>query len=646
MKFSSQKGFTLLEVSIATAIAALGIIATLQMRATQAQVDTAKSIAQVYERLNNAVGSYMTIYYEQIIAKGRLNPECGKSNYQVPDGLYNVVSRGSECQLTLTLQGKNEGRTVENFLQPTPEELASLGLLTGNDGRYQNSLPFPSYSTAGGSLPDAIGVYGNQTLRVINQVNGTWARSGMAFMVELMCMNQTDPIKDKGTCKSDSYDLRSMVYNIQPYSNGGNNDVLLYRTMEAAGGGISYLSDTRLSGQLMGANGVGQLQNPVVVRKNGQGAPFILAMRNGYASAGKDVFVRRDGSKTLTGDWNVGNKSIVGINSVEAGSVTAGSVTGGSVTGGTGFFGTFLGGVRAALNATTAYFSGDVIVDANLNVAKDTQVSGALSVVGSSTLKSDLTVAGASKLNSDLAVAGNTVLAGVTKVGDFRIENEAVLGGDCNPSTQTLSRASANSSGYKNNLRLLVCDPASSKWSTPQKDYGSSIDGLESITSGLQVTTNNLSKKKLVVYTDVLTWQAATYNTNFKDRYQTVDNNQATGAGRTWVPTKFACNNGDMPPVLVSLDWVAEPGQTLVYDVGCKNGKWYFAMGPKERNIEYGNVCNSGLDSKLTNPVRDIYVPPYTTINYQESNCISVNLVTPNFNANSITASVMILRYE
>jgi len=643
MKFSSQKGFTLLEVSIATAIAALGIMATLQMRAAQTQIDAARSVAQVYERLNSAAGNYMTIYYKDIINKARVSPLCGTPAYQIPtDGYFNAVDHGSDCKIELTVNGQK--KIVNNYLQPKPSELAKLGLLTASDGRYEDQLPLPSFALAGGSASTSMVAY-NTSLDPSFGAPYNPARNGMAILISTACIDKN--------CTT--YEVRSLVYNIQPYSNIGDNATLLYRVMEAAGGGRTYLSDTRFGGILKADGGVSEWPNPIKMRNTSDGPPYILAMSNGYSLDDKNQFVRKDGSTPLTGDWNVGGQSITGINNLaassatvtgalnagsatvtgalnagsatvtgglSAGSVSAGTVYGNSVSGLTGVFGNFLGGARAALNATTAYFSGDVTTDG------------------------ELTVAGASKLNSDLAVAGNTVLSGGTKVADFRIENEAVLGGACNPSTQTLSRASTNSSEYNNSLRLLVCDPDSSKWSTPQKDYGSSIDGLTNITSGLQVTTNNLSKKKLVVYTDVLTWQAATYDTNFPGRYQTVPNFQATGAGRTWVPTKFACNNGDMPPVLVSYDWVAEPNQTLVYNAGCKKGKWYFAMGPKERNIEYGNVCNSGLDSKLTNPVRDIYVPPYTTINYQQSDCISVNLVTPNFNANAITANVIVLRYE
>lgn len=241
---------------------------------------------------------------------------------------------------------------------------------------------------------------------------------------------------------------------------------------------------------------------------------------------------------------------------------------------------------------------------------------------------------------------------------------------------------------------MLVCDPGTKQWVRPQKDYGSDIitlnastaslnastaslnasaasltattnqlttttNQLTNVTNGLIATSNDLvanAKKRYVAYTQELNWEAATYGTNYTDKYQTVENNQLTGRGRTWVPTDFACDpkddNKTTPPVLVALDWKAEAGQTMVYDVGCTTAenssigrRWYVAMGPKERNTEYGNVCNSGLDSKLLNPVRD----PYTTgfaASSQSSDCIAVNLKTPNFNGNPIKARVMVLRYE
>ena len=682
MKNQGQKGFTLLEVSIATALTALGIMATLQLRAAQTQIDTARSVAQVYERLNNAVGSYMTLYYDQIIARGKINPGCGRSDYFVERGGYYTTfgDLDNNCRIDLKLNN-NQSQVVQNFLQPTPKELANLGLLSSGDANFQNQLPLPSYALAGQGMSPNYMVYG--------QRNGSpMYRNGMAFIIELVCVGNSGavPILANGEkCVSEAYDLRSLVFNIQPYLDVATNSPLLYRVMEAAGGGRTYLSDTRFNGELRADNGSSVAVNPIAIHASQDKAPFILAMRNGYGSAGQDVFVRRDGSKTLTSEWNVGNQSITGINNLEAGaatvaggvnagSVSAGSVYGNSVSGSTGFFGGFFGAARAALNATTAYFSGDVTADSDLTVA------------GSTKLKSDLTVAGASSLNSHLSVAGNTVLAGGTKVADFRLEKEAVFGGACNPSTQTLARASSSSADYGNNLRLLVCDPNSNKWTRPQADYNSQIQNLAGslgVVSGnvdsLTTLTEQLKDRKISVeYFDVQ-WDPARYigteeyiergEKKTREVWQTA-NWYSDYGGRTWKITPWVCNPSDRntresknssgfyytgsgpfsppftPPMLFSLDGGADADQTVVYDVGCIDRYnsivnppyWHVAVGQKQRNISGGNNCGSGLSSNLND------FAWITNQDYYDNGerCRLFNIRTPNFNSVEIKARFMV----
>jgi prepilin-type N-terminal cleavage/methylation domain-containing protein len=687
MKKQGQKGFTLLEVSIATALAALGIMATLQMRAAQTQIDTARSVAQVYERLNNAAGSYMTLYYKELIDKARGNPGCGMPAYQIPtDGILDVVKHGSDCKIELTVNGQS--KTIDNYLQPRPGELAKLGLLTAADGNYEEKLPIQSYAIAGGSLSSSMVSYNTSNDPTFG-ANFLPARNGMAVLIQLMCIHPNSvgdfPVVSMDACKSNTYDLRSLVYNIQPYTDLGDNQTLLYRVMEAAGAGRTYLSDTRYGGQLRSDGGVSTLDNPIKLRNSNDGPPFILAIRNGYGSSGQDVFVRRDGSTTLKGDWGVGGQqSITGINtlaannlavtgqvganniltnsatvtgalgagsisagSVSADSVSAGSVFGNTVSGLTGVFGNFLGNTRAALNATTAYFSGDVTTD------------GDLSVSGATKLSRDLTVAGASKLNNDLTVAGATRLTGGTKVSDFRLENEAVLGGACISSTQTLARAASTSSDYGNSLRLLVCDPVTSTWVRPQKDYRDEIkitnENLNSVSQNVGSNTNDIKKlgdRVAKVEGEYMTW-------DFINVTWSKVSSSGMPSSNVWKKTPFQCTNigGNIggsgvglpvyggeagvrwkqyasdiqkglagssytPPILIGFD--NTPNEEVVYDINCENGYWYVGISTKASNIAGGNICRDGL-------IR----PIYTSSPCDEQ---PFNLSTPSYNKQVMAA--------
>lgn len=439
MKSRLQRGFTLLELSITLAVIGLATVATIQLRLAETRADSAKAAAQVYQRLNNAAGSYMTLYYKELLAKNE--PECGVLRYKL--GVY--VGRGDvppDCKITL------DEKPIKNYLQPTVEELASLNLLTGG---VSNRLPFKTYTDTGNSELIAYDRGANP------------APDGFGILVQLMCINVNptipDPIVSKNNnCTSNSYDLRSLVFNLQPYFAGdADQRLVLYQVQQAAGGGSTFISDERSDGKLKAFSNATEntLSNPLVKSSFPTiGAPFIIAMRNGYGSSGWDSYVRRDGSTTLKGDWNVGGKSITGIdnlstNSAEvsgelnAGSVATGSVSAGSVSatgtvkGGDGVFGNFLGNFKAALNATTAYFSD------SLTVAQTTRLSG------------------------------DTYLDGKTMAAKIRLTSEAALGDACVASDETLRRSTTNGS-----VLLLVCDPTSKTWVRSQEDYRGEIDNI------------------------------------------------------------------------------------------------------------------------------------------------------------------------
>ena len=678
MKFSSQKGFTLLEVSIATAIAALGIMATLQMRAAQSQIDAARSVAQVYERLNNAAGSYMTIFYSDIINKARISPACGTPAYQIrTENNIDAVNHGSDCKIELEVN--KQKHTINNYLQPTPSELAKLGLLTATDGRYEDQLPLPSFALAGGSASTSMVAY-NTSLDPGFGPSNSQARNGMAILIQLMCIGAnppvTSPVLSLNTCSTNKYDLRSLVFNIQPYTNIGDGNTLLYRVMEAAGGGRTYLSDTRFDGELRADGGVSTLDNPIKIQNTNTGSPFILAIRNGYGSAGLDVFVRRDGSKTLTSDWGVGDFSITGINTLSAnnvaanyvgtndiltnsatvtGALSAGSVVGNSVRGVTGVFGNFLGELRAALNATTAYFSGNVTADG------------------------ELTVAGATKLNSGLSVEGGT------KVADFLLKNEAKLGDACNPKDQTLVRASNSSAGFNDTgLRMLVCDPATSKWTRAQADYApqiaeintailnlggqigginSSISGINSSISGIGGINDTLTdyRKRLAkVEDEYMTW-------DFINVTWTPVNVKGETTSKVWRRTPFICANigGNVdgsgvglpdwdqdpnirfkkhasliqkgklgssytPPIFIGFD--NTPEEDVVYDINCENDYWHVGISTKASNKKGGNICRDGL----IRPTVQVIVNG--TLDWAPCKDQPFNLNTPSYNKQTMAA--------
>jgi hypothetical protein len=372
-------------------------------------------------------------------------------------------------------------------------------------------------------------------------------------------------------------------------------------------------------------------------------------MINGYGSAGWDKFVRRDGSTTLTDDWNVGYKGITNIKNLSADSVAAGSVFAvGTVKGGDGVFGNFLGIFRAALNATTAYFSD------SLTVAQTTRLSG------------------------------DTYLDGKTMASKLRLESESVLGQACVASQETLRRSATQDA-----VRLLVCDPVSNTWVRAQADYAgqiseiiSSIEALGGKIKDVNSDLNDINvintdfKKRLAKVEDEymtwdiinVTWDSATYVTtqtgtrsedvlermtpdSDKPRYVTkevpVYTTVASPRSNVWKKTPFGCStftgkpdgSGGLdvwddlnnvrwqkwasdiqkglapagsytPPIFIGFD--ETPDEETVYDINCENGSWYVGVSTKASNIAGGNTCRDGLVKPVSGSCRiNLNTPSY-----------------------------------
>lgn len=675
-----QKGFTLLEMSIVTALMAVGILATIQMNAAQSQREAAKSVAEGYERLSNAAGSYMSMYYKTII-NNKDKAACGILPYSVGGIPAPAITSPGFCKINLQNPISNKTFEVQNFLQPTPLELATLGFLPQPASDKNSSLPFSTYLK---STTDT-------TLHTFRADGGT-ADNGFSILIQLICIGDTtvkDPVTSANVCQSSPVDLRSLVFNKQPYSIGGDQSTVLYQVLESSGG-KGYLSDLRLGGELHAKKGSvdGELKNPLRLSGNGgvTGAPYVLAFRNGYASSGNDLYVRADGSVKLTSAWNVGGQSILGIDNLSAasgtfsgeisaasgtfsgnvsavnggfsGNVNAASVTTGSVlatggvTGGFGVFGNVTDGVGSALRAATAF------------------IQNALSVGGS------LTVAGVTNLN------GGANLSGVTKVSQLRLDSEAVLGSACNPANETLRRAASNTT---NNLRLLVCDPGTNTWRSPQRDYQSEItnitttvqtqsEAIAALQGGVaklqdeymnwDIININWSKAVLVnASTSPPTWRASSY---VWKRTPWLCNELAGGQNGGLTPWSSQDANGRdaqirweknasefqkntpgavyTPPIFVGFDDVVN--DNIVYDINCeiynRDGRkyWWVGVSAKRANERNGNKCRSGLGSQLdssnatmsTYNIRDPF--PDSSL----SNCQNFNILAPNFAPESLAA--------
>jgi len=163
----------------------------------------------------------------------------------------------------------------------------------------------------------------------------------------------------------------------------------------------------------------------------------LLAYRVGYSSAMYSVYLRRDGTLPMTGDLNMGGRSINSIANITAsGTTTSGTL---KSTGATGVGGALtVAGTSTLTGATTlgnaltvngiSTLKGAATLNSSLNVAGTTTLAGmvaannTLTVAGITTLKSaatvgsTLTVGGALNASSTLTVAGVSTLRGAANL--------------------------------------------------------------------------------------------------------------------------------------------------------------------------------------------------------------------------------------
>jgi prepilin-type N-terminal cleavage/methylation domain-containing protein len=527
-----QKGFTLLELSITTTLIGMGIVALITMQIHQNQVEAARGIAKIYERLNNAAGSYMSNYYGLII---KLDPRCSRVAAQV--GSPPAANPAINCNLQIPQNNAGPIIAVQNGLQPTTAELRRLGFLSGAEtAQNENSLPLPTFARGG-------------RFQALSPA-GAPVPERFAIAIQFMCVGQPGgpvQITSSAECISRSYDLRSLVFNSQPYKLGTSSlttDTLLDHILMAAGAD-AFLSDlTNGNLRAMAGAAVQNINNPVTWNDGNQirGAPYILAIVNGFGSSGFDQMVRRDGTMALTSDWNVSkdqnNISITGVNNLGAATVTASQG---------GIFGNFgsqsIDNIVAALKATTVYISESLKIAGSLEVEgsstfkgsstfnnnvkvnapaefdgattfnKNVKVNGASDFAGASTFGSSVSVNGASgfagpatfdntvKVNGAANFAGMSTFDALIKgnagadlnkvtAGDVHLKNSTTLGARCDPSVETFRPVTVGSSDFANGFRIAVCDGANRTWTSAQADLSGAVAGLSSSINSVSETVN------------------------------------------------------------------------------------------------------------------------------------------------------------
>ena len=295
-----HKGFTLIELGIAMFVLSALLIATTVTLSMYYKRMHVQLVGQQYQAITAALGRYMKQYFSQLIA---LSPECSQMSLAVssPLSVSSSIASGA-CRLTLTKPFSSSVTVVvENGFQPTVDELQKLDLLESMSGTQlqlqTSNVVFESLGSSGAALA---------ARRFGVQISKECAPSG---------------------CTSGAQ-LKSLVFNVQPFvvsSDITRFNFDLEEELLIAGGADAAIaslgvpasgSSYELKGDLYSS------QNPIRDYTSsstaGVGIRGIMAVRNRYDTTLDSDYARRDGTSTMTGDWEFSNFNVSDINILSA----------------------------------------------------------------------------------------------------------------------------------------------------------------------------------------------------------------------------------------------------------------------------------------------------------------------------------------
>lgn len=286
-----QRGFTLLELSIVLFIGSGFLMAMMLSVHSHMLQLRAQTMAQRYQAVQAAVQRYVQAHRSLLLA---LPADCSLPAWQAesPRPPSGVVAMGA-CTVELTVQGRT--LKIANGLQPAVEQLQSLGLLDPGVGLtlaldHEARVYSPAFAGQSAAL----------------------APPRLAVLLRKHC--------DTADCGGSS-PLETLVYNLQPYVLEGGNWAFDRRDqvnlMFNELGDRAAMSQASDAGRLVGGGERFALDNPVQ-EASGAGTPGIVALRSLPHSELDDLWARRDGRSTITGDWDFGSRQLKGVSRLGA----------------------------------------------------------------------------------------------------------------------------------------------------------------------------------------------------------------------------------------------------------------------------------------------------------------------------------------
>lgn len=266
-----QTGFSLLEISVAVALAAMVSIGYLYNQSNDTQLNTAKAQAGYFLIVNDAVGKYMQTYYDELKA---IPVECSSVRLSAgitPDAISNTVN----CKFT-----SGSASSPANALQPSLSDLKNLGQL---DQNFQDGFLWATDKVV--NMP-------NSSCTANCSTTPNLAPSGYATRIQRWCAGSLI-VDNTTTCNA--VQLKSLTFNTQPFSAGDTASIFKLSRQEKLSTAINVMGGDGLMsleaaidpagvGKLYGLGNKISQDNPITyvdASNTIKGITGILAVQNG-----------------------------------------------------------------------------------------------------------------------------------------------------------------------------------------------------------------------------------------------------------------------------------------------------------------------------------------------------------------------------
>ena len=275
----SQTGFSLLELSVVIALAAMVSIGYLYNQNRDTEFNNAKVQAGYFLTVNDAVGKYMLSFYDDL----KIIPAiCSTVRLTAGD---TPAPTSTSCKFT-TGSASSVNNPV-NVMQPTVAELQKLGML---DKGFQDSFLWPTLSTVNSPYANTCDPTKSPCTTTANA-----ATAAYATRIQKWCDGVLVTPTNNLSCATPQ--LKSLTFNAQPFADADSGNFFKIARIEklstaiSSMGGSGFMSlelsiDSKGKGKLYGVGGKTSLDNPILYINakdsslSGRGITGIMAVQN------------------------------------------------------------------------------------------------------------------------------------------------------------------------------------------------------------------------------------------------------------------------------------------------------------------------------------------------------------------------------